>query len=346
MDSAVGVGDVGAADGEGVTVVVCMSHGGLMAWVLLVLVLGAACVWVVGGSGRATRGWCLAARLVVLVVPVVSGVGLFLSAVLGSVVVGVASVVVEGVDALGGWWCRRVAAVGGAGDDVGEGAAGRAVGVCAAGDAEDAAVVGDTLVDSGVLTVGTGPRHSWRRFPWALLAGLLALAPLVSLMSMVSYQVVSLWWLSVMPPVRSLRALLWFTASLMLLMLLVVGVGLCVGGQWPVFGGGHWLVSVAPSGSVCSRWRGLLVMLLVRVVQAMPRVASWARVVLVASVVWVPLVTAWWMAPCGWFGGEGVVVDGSRRVSSPPLAGAWWFVGSLVVVALVSSGGGGCRWRR
>ena len=31
-----------------------------MAWVLLVLVLGAACVWVVGGSGRATRGWCLA----------------------------------------------------------------------------------------------------------------------------------------------------------------------------------------------------------------------------------------------------------------------------------------------
>ena len=28
-----------------------------MAWALLVLVLGAACVWVVGGSGRATRGW-------------------------------------------------------------------------------------------------------------------------------------------------------------------------------------------------------------------------------------------------------------------------------------------------
>ena len=39
-----------------------MSRGGLMVWVLLVLVLGAACVWVVGGSGRATRGlwswWC------------------------------------------------------------------------------------------------------------------------------------------------------------------------------------------------------------------------------------------------------------------------------------------------
>ena len=30
-----------------------------MAWVFLVLVLGGACVWVVGGSGRATRGWSL-----------------------------------------------------------------------------------------------------------------------------------------------------------------------------------------------------------------------------------------------------------------------------------------------
>ena len=30
-----------------------------MAGVFLVLVLGAACVWVVGGSGRATRGWWL-----------------------------------------------------------------------------------------------------------------------------------------------------------------------------------------------------------------------------------------------------------------------------------------------
>ena len=60
MDSAVGVGGVGVADGEGVTVVVGVSRGGLMAWVLLVLVLGAACVWVVSGSGRATRPWCLA----------------------------------------------------------------------------------------------------------------------------------------------------------------------------------------------------------------------------------------------------------------------------------------------
>ena len=37
--------------------VVGVCRSGLLAWVLLVLVLGAACVWVVGGSGRATRGW-------------------------------------------------------------------------------------------------------------------------------------------------------------------------------------------------------------------------------------------------------------------------------------------------
>ena len=174
---------------------------------------------------------------------------------------------------------------------------------------------------------------------------------------------VSPWWLSltlrvavaevtlsvvvlVMPVVMSLWALLWLTASLMWLMLLVAGLGPCVGGQWPVFGDERWLVPVALSGRVCSWSCGLLVMPLVRVVQAMSRVMSWVRVVLVAPVVWVPLVTAWWMAPCGCFGGEGVVVDGSGRVPSPPLAGAWWFVGSPVVVALVASGGGGCRWRR
>ena len=257
---------------------------------------------------------------------------------------------------MGGPRCRCVAAVGGAGDGVGEGAAGRAV-----GDVQGEGAVGDALVESGVLTVGVGPRHSWRRFPWASLAGVLA--PLLSLMSMVLYRVVSPWRLSltlwvvvaevalsvavsVMPVLTSLRALLWVTASLMLLMLLVAGVGLCVGGQWPRLGGRRWLVSVAPSWRVCSRWCGLLVMLLVRVVLAMPQVVSWVRVVLVAPVVWPPLVTAWWMAPCGCFGGEGVVVDGSGRVPSPPLAGAWWFVGSPVVVALVSSGGGGCRWRR
>ena len=128
VDIVVGVGGVGVADGEGVTVVVGVSRGGLMAWVLLVLVLGAACVWVVGGSGRATRGWCLAGlwswrcRLCLVL-------GYFLSAVLGSVVAGVASVVVEGVDAAGGWRCRRSAAVGGAGVGVGEGAAGGALSV-------------------------------------------------------------------------------------------------------------------------------------------------------------------------------------------------------------------------
>ena len=51
-------------------------------------------------------------------------------------------------------------------------------------------------------------------------------------------------------------------------------------------------------------------------------------------------------SPCGRFGGEGVAVDGSGRVPSPPLAGAWWFACSPAGVALVSSGGGGCRWRR
>ena len=83
---------------------------------------------------------------------------------------------------------------------------------------------------------GMGPRHSWRRFPWALLAGVLALAVfavpagplLVSLMPMVlqaSYRVVPPWRLSltlriafaevalslellVMPLARPLRALL------------------------------------------------------------------------------------------------------------------------------------------
>ena len=146
------------------------------------------------------------------------------------------------------------------------------------GDVEGEGAVGDALVDGGVLTVGVGSRHSWRRFPSASLARVLA--SLVSLMLMVLYRVVSPWrllltlWVvvaevalsvavSVMPVVRSLRVLLWFTASLMLSMLLVVGVGLCVGGQWPVFGGGRWLASVALSGRVCSRWCGLLVMLLV-----------------------------------------------------------------------------------
>ena len=65
MDSAVSVGGACVPDAEGVigdtwchdcSVCVGVSRGCLMAWVLLVLVLGAACVSVVGGSGRATRG--------------------------------------------------------------------------------------------------------------------------------------------------------------------------------------------------------------------------------------------------------------------------------------------------
>ena len=179
------------------------------------------------------------------------------------------------------------------------------------------------------------------------LAGVLALAPLVSLLPMVSYRVVSTWWLSltlrvavgevalpmvpsVMPVVRSLRALLWFTASLMLLMLLVVGVGLCVGCQWPVFGVGRWLVPVALSGRVCSRWRGLLVMLLLRVVP---------------PAVWVPLVTAWWMAPLVGLV-AGVLLLMVPGVCLRLLWPGWWFAGSPAVVPLVSSGGRGCRWRR
>ena len=78
------------------------------------------------------------------------------------------------------------------------------------------------------------------------------LAPLVSLMPMVLYRAVSPWRLpltlwfvgaeaalpvsvSPMSVVRSLWAPLWFTASRTLLMLVVVGVGLCVGGQQLVF---------------------------------------------------------------------------------------------------------------
>ena len=74
------------------------------------------------------------------------------------------------------------------------------------------------------------------------------LAPLVLLMPMVLYRAVlpwrlplTLWFVgaeavlpvsvSVMPVVRSLWASLWFLASRTLLMLVVVGVGLCVDGQ-------------------------------------------------------------------------------------------------------------------
>ena len=146
------------------------------------------------------------------------------------------------------------------------------------GNVEGEGAVGDALVDGGDLTAGVGPRHSWWRYPRVSLARVLA--PLVLLMSMVLYRAVSPWrlpltlWVvvaeaalsvavSVIPVVRSLWALLWFTASLTLLKLLVVGVGLCVGGQRPVSRGGRLPVSVALSGRVCSRWCRLLVMLLV-----------------------------------------------------------------------------------
>ena len=235
------------------------------------------------GGPALAGGWLVVSWLAVLVVPVVSGVGLVPSAVFGSVVVGVSPVVVEGVDAVGGWWCCCVAAVGGAGDVVGEGAASAAPGVGAAGNADGEGIVGDALVDGGVLTVpwgwdlatpGGGSRgRCWLVcWPWRCCLYQVSGPPLVSLMPMVLqalYRMVLPRWLSLMhrvavaevalsvvlsvlPVARPLRALLQFTASLMLLMLLVVRVGPCVGGQWLVFGGGlplfpggRWLVPLA-----------------------------------------------------------------------------------------------------
>ena len=175
----------------------------------------------------------------------------------------------------------------------------------AAGHAAGEGVVGDALVDGGVLTVpwgwdlanpGGGSRgHCWPVcWPWRCWPCLVSGPSLVSLMPMVLqalYRVVSPWWLSltlrvaiaevalsVMPVARALRALLRVTGSVMLLMLLMVGVGPCVGGQWLVFGGGlrlfpggRGLVPLALTGRVCSRcrWCGLLVMPLVRVLQAL-----------------------------------------------------------------------------
>ena len=117
-----------------------------------------------------------------------------------------------------------------------------------------------------LATSGGGSRA--RRWLAGLLAGN---AGLVSLLPMASYRVVSPWWLSwmlrvavgevalpvvpsVMLVVRSLRALPWFTASLMLLMLLVAGVGLCVGCQWlllllvVVLGAGRWVARLERLG--------------------------------------------------------------------------------------------------
>ena len=258
-----------------------------MVRVLLVLVLGAACAWVVGGSGRGVPPLlagglaCAGGRLVVgwlavLVVPVVSRVGVVPSPVLASAVVGVAPVVVEGVDAVVGWRYCCDAAVGGAGDVVGEGAASGAPGVGAAGDAHGADAVGDTLVDGGVLTVswgwnlatpGGGSRGCcWPvRWPWRCWPCLVSGRFLVSLMPMVlqvlyrvvprarALWVVSLRWLSLMlpvavaevtllvvvllmPPARALRVLLRFMVSLVLLMLRALLVVLVWVRVWAVCG--------------------------------------------------------------------------------------------------------------
>ena len=106
---------------------------------------------------------------------------------------GVAPVVVEGANAVGGWRCCCDADAGGAGDGDGEGAAGRALGIGAAGDANVEGVVGDALGDGAAgdaLTVRWGwalatpgggscgccwPVHrSWQHWPTLVSGQLLA----------------------------------------------------------------------------------------------------------------------------------------------------------------------------
>ena len=146
---------------------------------LLVLVLGVACAWVVRGLGRrvppllagglaCAGGWLVGGRLGVLVVPVVPCVGVVPSTFLGSAVVGVAPVVVEGVDAVGGWRCCCDAAVGGAGDVVGEGGVGGGDGGNGVGDAGDGLVDGVSCdaLESRVLlmmVLGVCPCFLWWR---------------------------------------------------------------------------------------------------------------------------------------------------------------------------------------
>ena len=106
----------GDANGEGVVGRRCVALRCCWRWCWWVSWLsdGVGVVGVGAGRGlrlggrrfRACHSWLVVGRLVVLVVPVVSGMGVLPSAVLGSVVVGVAPVVVEGVDAVGGWRCR------------------------------------------------------------------------------------------------------------------------------------------------------------------------------------------------------------------------------------------------
>ena len=158
----------------------------------------------------------------------------------------------------------------------------------------------------GVLTAEGGPRHSWRRFPCASLAGGLALAPSVFLLPMVSHRDAGCGMLrvavgegalpvapSVMPVVRSLRALLLFSVSLMLLMLLVVGVGLCVGCLWlllvlvVVLGAGRWVARLERLG--CNLAAGWFLVLVRCWFRASPLVrVLWCSVWVLAAVqVWV-----------------------------------------------------------
>ena len=261
-------------------------------------VLGAACAWVVGGSGRrvppllagslaCAGGRLMVGWLAVLVVPVVSGVGVVPSPILGSAVVGVAPVLVEGVNALGGWRCCCDAAVRGAGDVVGEGVAGGALRVGAAGCANGEGVVGDALVDGGALLVplgwglatpGGGSRGCcWPvRWPWRCWPCLVSGRFLVLLMPMVLqvlYRVMprarALWVVSLrllslmlrvvvpevvflvvlllMPVVRAFRAMLQFTVSLVFMMLRALLVVLVWDRVWAVSG------LCSGVGCLCSR---------------------------------------------------------------------------------------------
>ena len=208
-------------------------------------------------------GW-----FVVLVVPVVPGVGVVRSPILWSAVVGVVLAVVEGFHAVGGWRCCCDADVRGAGDVVGEGAVGGSPGVGAAGDADGKGVVGDALVDGGALTVpwgrglatpGGGSRGCcWPvRWPWWCWPRLVSGQLLVLLMPMALqalYRVLSLRLLSLMPLV-AVAEVAWLvvpllmpaTVSLVLMMLRAWLVALVLVRVWAVS-------SLCPGvGCLCSR---------------------------------------------------------------------------------------------
>ena len=238
--------------------------------------------WGLATPGRGPGGRLLVGWLAVLVVLVVSGDGVAPSAVFGSVVVGVAPVVVEGVDAVGGLWYCCDAAVGGVGDVLGGGAASRAPGVDAASDADGEGVVGDALVDNGVLTVpwgwnlatpgGGSHGRCWPvNWSWRYLPCLVSGPSSVSFMPMVLhalYQVVpgarAPWvvlprWLLLMlrvavSEVALLLVLLLMPVARPLRALLPFYVGPCLGGQWLVFGVG---LPLFPGGSIASDREGV-----------------------------------------------------------------------------------------